>query len=331
MDENMRLQYLAWRRRKIRRLIITALLVVVTAVGTIRLLQALDNWNPLADINRPNLAAYYNQSANHDDDFDVQIDIDNSIIRTQSVDNNVNYSDEYQVNPGLEIEPEPDLNVEVNSKPEPRPRALPSEPDSSDCSGFAELCSTTIANNDALSYLALVNRNWRLNSDFSPHDLRNVNVTSFNGNHRLRESAAIAAENLFASASEAGYVLVATSGYRSYWTQHSTHNHWIAVMGETEARRVSARPGHSEHQLGLALDITTHALGGLSNAFSVTAEGTWVRYNAHHFGFIIRYPYGRETCTGYIYEPWHLRFVGIDAATIIFNGGLILEEYLGRW
>ena len=198
-------------------------------------------------------------------------------------------------------------------------------------SGFAENYATMISNQDALSYTVLVNRNWQLRSDFSPGDMRQVNVSSFHGNHLLRESAATAAEDLFAAASENGHILVVTSGYRSYWTQASTHNHWINVMGETEARRVSARPGHSEHQLGLALDITTHALGGLSENFSTTPEGTWIRENAHHFGFIVRYPQGREDDTGYIYEPWHIRFVGVEAATEIFNDGLILEEYLGRW
>ena len=184
--------------------------------------------------------------------------------------------------------------------------------------------------NDALSYLALVNRHFRLSSGFSPEDLSALHVASINGTHHMRYTAARAAEDLFASASEAGHTLWATSGYRSYMTQHHTHNHWISVHGETEARRISARPGHSEHQLGLALDITTPSLGGLSTAFSSTSEGTWVRYNAHHYGFIVRYPQNREADTGFIYEPWHIRFVGVDAATAIFNSGQILEEFLGR-
>lgn len=189
----------------------------------------------------------------------------------------------------------------------------------------------TISNDEALSYQALVNRHFRLSSDFSPRDLTTVNVSSIGGTHMLRSAAASAAEELFQTAySEGGYVLVATSGYRSYSEQLATHNHWISMMGETEARRISAKAGHSEHQLGLALDITTHSLGDLSEAFSTTEEGQWVSHNAHRFGFIIRYPQHREADTGYLYEPWHIRYVGVEAATAIYNNNQILEEYLGH-
>jgi len=209
---------------------------------------------------------------------------------------------------------------------EPEPVEYVAAPPSS---GIPENYAAWVSNEDALSYLALVNRHFRLSSSFTPHDLSTVQVNSTGGTHLMRYSAARAMEILFAEASYHGHTLIARSGFRSYATQQSTHHHWINVMGETEARRVSARPGHSEHQLGLALDISTHSLNGeLRQSFSATAEGTWVRYNAHRFGFIVRYPYNREADTGFIYEPWHLRFVGVDSATAIFYGGLILEEYL---
>ena len=190
---------------------------------------------------------------------------------------------------------------------------------------------TTLTTSGALSYTALVNRDFRMASNFSPHDLRNLNVRSHGGTHRMRGTAANQAESLFQAASNAGHTLLAVSGYRSFATQQATHQHWINVLGLEQALRVSAPPGHSEHQLGLALDLSTQGLGGaLSSAFSSTAEGTWVRNNAHRFGFIIRYPQSRETDTGFMYEPWHIRFVGVNAATQIFNQGLILEEFLGR-
>ena len=186
-----------------------------------------------------------------------------------------------------------------------------------------------LSHNESLSYLVLVNREFRLADDFTPHDLSVVNVQSLNGEHLLRVAAARAAEELFTEAHEAGHFLLATSGYRSFTTQVSTHHYWINVLGLEEAKRVSARPGHSEHQLGLALDLSTHILGGyLSEDFSLTPEGIWVRNNAHRFGFIIRYPRNREADTGFTYEPWHIRYVGIDAATEIFNSGMILEEFL---
>jgi len=199
---------------------------------------------------------------------------------------------------------------------------------SSGNTGIPEDSAVTVSNSEALSYLALVNRHFRLSSSFSPGDLSVVNVQSTHGTHHLRATAARAAEHLFADAAANGHTLVATSGYRSFATQQATHQHWINERGEAEARRISARPGHSEHQLGLALDITTPALGGLSTQFSSTAEGTWVRNNAHRFGFIIRYPANREADTGFVYEPWHLRYVGVDAATTIHNGNLILEDFL---
>ena len=190
---------------------------------------------------------------------------------------------------------------------------------------------TTLTNSQARSYLALVNQDSRLSSHFSPHDLRVLNVASVNGTHRMRRTAASQAESLFQAAARSGHTLFATSGYRSYATQRTTHNHWINVLGPVQARRVSARPGHSEHQLGLALDISTPGLGGqLSEGFSQTAEGRWLRNNAHRFGFIIRYPRNREADTGFAYEPWHIRYVGVNAATVIFNRGLILEEFLGH-
>jgi D-alanyl-D-alanine carboxypeptidase len=188
-----------------------------------------------------------------------------------------------------------------------------------------------LSNRESLSYLVLVNRYFKLANDFTPSDLVTINVQSLNGPHLLRVTVARAAEDLFNAAYvEEGHVLLATSGYRSFITQESTHNHWVNVLGLEEARRVSARPGHSEHQLGLALDLSTHALGGgLSENFSLTPEGTWVKNNAHRFGFIVRYPQNREADTGFTYEPWHIRYVGVEAATEIFNSGQILEEYLG--
>ena len=193
--------------------------------------------------------------------------------------------------------------------------------------------ATVLTNEDSLDYLALVNRCYRLSADFSPHDLRVVDVPSVrgphNGAHLLRESAATAAEELFEQALIDGYALVAASAYRSYDLQSFYHGHAIEAWGLEEARRRSAIPGHSEHQLGLALDLTTEGLNfDLLQSFSETAEGQWIAKNAHRFGFIISFPDGMEAETGIIYEPWHIRFVGIEAATAMFNDRVILEEFI---
>lgn len=190
---------------------------------------------------------------------------------------------------------------------------------------------TTLTPADSYNILALVNRDFRLSTNFSPSDLRAVNVNSIHGTHLLRSPAATAAEALFDAARDAGFTLTATSGYRSFHTQQATHQHWIHVMGRTEAIRVSAPAGHSEHQLGLALDVSTPRIGNaLNNSFSSTPEGQFVASRAHEFGFIIRYPANREADTGFVYEPWHIRYVGVQSATTIFEQGLLLEEYLGR-
>lgn len=196
--------------------------------------------------------------------------------------------------------------------------------------GFFEPDDVMILNNaQSLSYLALVNNCYGLSREFIPDDLSVVNVASVGGEHLLRVTAARAAEELFAHANEAGHILLATSGYRSFATQEVTHNYWVNQLGEEQARRVSARPGHSEHQLGLALDVSTPHLGGdLTEDFALTPEGMWVDRNAHLFGFIISYPSGREKDTGFSYEPWHIRYVGVETATEIYNNNLILEEYL---
>ena len=199
--------------------------------------------------------------------------------------------------------------------------------------------ATVLTTEEALSYLVLVNRCYRVASDFSPHDLSVVNVPSVNppddgyGQHRLRETAARALETLFLEAESAGLNLFMSSGYRNFNLQTFFYERQIQNQGgDVEAaRRISAVPGHSEHQLGLGVDLTTpelQVLGWLHPDFSTTPEGLWVGENAHRFGFIVSFPYGREADVAIIYEPWHIRYVGIEAATEIFDQGLILEEYL---
>jgi len=186
---------------------------------------------------------------------------------------------------------------------------------------------------EALSYLALVNRCFRVSEDFLPDDLSIVDVASVNLNwgphHLLRYTAARAVEEMFSSAYEDGLILLASSAHRTNDNQTFYFTSNVQRNGLAEAMRVSAVPGHSEHQLGLAVDITTHSLnGGLTQAFTETPEGRWVNQNAHRFGFIISYPQNREADTGFIYEPWHLRYVGVEVATEIFENGFILEEFL---
>ncbi|TGO05907.1 M15 family metallopeptidase [Serinibacter arcticus] len=127
-----------------------------------------------------------------------------------------------------------------------------------------------------------------------------------------------------AAAAEEGLTLFVASGYRSYDDQAATYGRWAAEHGSTYADRFSSRAGFSEHQSGLALDVNDP-----SRAFDGTPEATWVAANAARFGFVVRYPEGKEAITGYVYEPWHLRFLGVELATELTDAGLTLEEHLG--
>ena len=129
---------------------------------------------------------------------------------------------------------------------------------------------------------------------------------------------------LKAGAAEAGYSLYISSGFRDYYTQEAIYNRYVANDGQAAADRYSARPGYSEHQTGLAID-----LNGVSDSFGDTATGKWVAAHCHEYGFILRYPKGKEAQTGYMYEPWHIRYVGKDVAKKIYDSGLCLEEYYG--
>ena len=127
-----------------------------------------------------------------------------------------------------------------------------------------------------------------------------------------------------AAAYEDGISLYIVSGYRSYDTQYYIYWDYVSSDGQAEADRYSARPGHSEHQTGYAFDLNS-----LDQSFGDTPEGIWLKENCYKYGFIIRYPKEKESVTGYMYEPWHVRYLGKDIATSVYNSGLCLEEYLG--
>ncbi len=128
---------------------------------------------------------------------------------------------------------------------------------------------------------------------------------------------------------EIGKPLTAFSGYRTYDYQKNLFNRYVEKDGYDNAMMYSAKPRHSEHETGLAFDIggADQALW-LKDAFEATEEGIWLKENAHRFGFILRYPKGKTDITGYIYEPWHFRYIGIEDARKIYELDITLEEYL---
>lgn len=149
-------------------------------------------------------------------------------------------------------------------------------------------------------------------------------------NTYMRPEAAAALEDLFEAAAQDGITLYATSGYRSYSTQKAIFERKLERMDEKQANASVAKPGYSEHQTGLAMDIegeTTKGTG-LTEAFGESPEGIWTAEHCAEYGFIIRYPKGKTNITGYIYEPWHLRYVGKEAAAEITELGVTFEEYI---
>jgi D-alanyl-D-alanine carboxypeptidase len=197
-------------------------------------------------------------------------------------------------------------------------------------SGTTVSASSNSANTtDTDSITVIVNKNHSIPADYVPADLVTVDLPSTRET-RLRSVAADALKKLFNAATSDGYDLSCCSGYRSYDTQAELYQWNVDTYGVDGAELVSARPGMSEHQLGLAMDVTSASVGfDLLESFGSTPEGQFLKENAYKYGFIIRYPQGKTDITGYAYEPWHLRYVGVDVATAIYNSGKTMEEYFG--
>ncbi len=184
---------------------------------------------------------------------------------------------------------------------------------------------------EADSIYVLSNKLNHLPADYVPNDLVEPDIPFYFSEalekKKLRSEAAIHMEELFAAASEAGFNLLGASGYRSYATQKGIYDNNVANRGLVATDKVSARPGHSEHQTGLALDVTLESLGyRLVSTLGEMDEGLWLKENAHQYGFIIRYPKEDTSITGYSYEPWHLRYIGQEVATFIYTHDLTVEE-----
>ncbi|MBF8982761.1 D-alanyl-D-alanine carboxypeptidase family protein [Lutibacter sp. B2] len=202
------------------------------------------------------------------------------------------------------------------------------------------LQQTLLNNKDAIisnprDVLVLVNKNNRLPSTYIPENVVVPNVSfsfkDYNPKKLMRQDGASALEEMFEQTKQENITLYAVSGYRSYDRQKAIFASNVEKYGMEIANQFSAKPGESEHQTGLAMDITSATANfKLTEYFGATKEGKWVKENAHKFGFIIRYEKGKEHITRYQYEPWHLRYIGKDAAKEITNQNITLEEYLGK-
>lgn len=171
---------------------------------------------------------------------------------------------------------------------------------------------------DPKSPWVIVNKKRSLPAEYAPTDL----------DGDIRREAAIKLKELYAAAQASGYSLYSISGFRSYESQKVTYNSYVSRDGQANADTYSARPGHSEHQTGWAVDVGSGNCD-LDNCFGDTPAGKWLAKNAYKYGFIIHYQKGKEQITGYQYEPWHLRYVGIELANEINKAGQTLEEFFG--
>jgi D-alanyl-D-alanine carboxypeptidase len=190
---------------------------------------------------------------------------------------------------------------------------------------------------DPTSQWVIANKQRRLQpSDYAPDDLvvpsikLRSNITS--DERQVRKVTADNLKKLSDAAAADGVTLTLESGYRSYTFQVALYNRYVNEQGKAVADTQSARPGFSEHQTGLAADLggVTKPACNVEGCFKDTPEGTWIAANAYKYGFVIRYPEGKQSVTGYIYEPWHLRYVGTELSTDMHNKNIsTLEEYFG--
>lgn len=175
--------------------------------------------------------------------------------------------------------------------------------------------------------LLIVNKYYKIDSGYHYGELVSVSKEySVNNYDKLSSVAYEAFKKLVAAAEKEKLYIRSKSAYRSYNTQENLYNNYKKVHGLEWTEKWSAHPGYSEHQTGLALDVCSKATGTMQ-AFEGTKEFTWMKDNAYKYGFILRYPEGKENITGYNYEPWHYRYVGKEVAKYIYDNDITFEEY----
>ena len=216
------------------------------------------------------------------------------------------YENDYRLVAYLEvtvIDPFPITDPETSSapKPEPKPESVPNHED-----------FHTIEEIDGITYvdgIMIANKTYSLPADYDPG---------------VHPEAQAAFDKMQAAASEDGISLWVLSSYRSYFDQEAIYNRYLQWDTKEVVDTYSSRPGHSDHQTGYTFDVNS-----LEQSFEYDPAGQWLADNCYKYGFIIRYPKGKEDSTGYMYEPWHIRYIGVEFATKVTTSGLSLEEYLG--
>lgn len=183
-----------------------------------------------------------------------------------------------------------------------------------------EVTDTSIGNT------MLVNKYNALSKDYEVEDLKTISKTySYGDNKKLNKEAYDAFISLADNAKKEGYTILIVSSYRTYQDQEDVWKDYKASFGTKKADAYAARAGSSEHETGLAIDVADY--NDKNDKFEATESFKWMQTNAHKYGYILRYPKGKENITGYSYEAWHYRYVGIDTATKVYNEGITYDEY----
>ena len=184
-----------------------------------------------------------------------------------------------------------------------------------------------LSKDEASKLDVIVNKYYKLDKDYEPEDLTVINSKFASGTQKLRKEAADKFEEMASAMLKENLKIYAGSTYRSYSYQEGLYNRYVKKDGFKEAETYSARAGYSEHQLGLAVDIVNGKWDYLSEG---DKEYTWLINNSYKYGFILRYPHESEYITGYVFEDWHFRYLGIDLATKVHESKLTYDEYVAR-
>ncbi|WP_314674242.1 M15 family metallopeptidase [uncultured Solobacterium sp.] len=211
-------------------------------------------------------------------------------------------------------------NTSVETTPTPSPTPSPT-------STPEPTVEPTVDTTTLSSIQKITNKSHPIDSGYVPANLTIVNVNS-NGTQYLRPEAASELAKMFAAAHKDGIDLYLVSGYRSYAQQLALYNTYVSTDGKALADSYDAIPGACEHQLGLAVDLSDDNRDhDIDNSFESTAAYQWLLKHSYEYGYILRFPPGKESITGIAYNPWSFRFIGIEEAKKVYDSGLTLEEY----
>lgn len=174
-------------------------------------------------------------------------------------------------------------------------------------------------------HLILVNKYNRLDKNYIPSNMVTID-NKYGVLKQVKKDTYKAFIKMNKDAKKLGLNIYILSAYRSYDYQYKLYNRYVKNDGLKKTNKSSAKPGYSEHQTGLAIDVSSGFNVPL-NEFGSTKEYEWLINNSYKYGFILRYPKGKENITGYMYEPWHYRYLGVDIATKVYKSGLTYDEY----